>query len=228
MTRDSLLRLGGLAAMAAGVLFVVIQPLHPSETLASVTTSTWALVHYATLAMTVLFVAGIAGVYARQVEETGWLGFAGFALLALGLAITAGFAFVEAFIQPLLAEREPEFVIGLLAIVSGSERTMDMGLLPALWVASSIFFPAGCLVFGVAVMRAGVLSRWAAGVFAFGLPLAVIVVSLLPFDLHRWGAVPIGIGLAWLGFGLWAERGGRSSSQPTGMGLGDPNMSAAG
>lgn len=42
--------------------------------------------------------------------------------------------------------------------------------------------------------------------FAFGLPVAVVVVSLLPYGLHRVGAMPIGVGLAWLGFALWTER----------------------
>jgi hypothetical protein len=55
-------------------------------------------------------------------------------------------------------------------------------------------------------MRARILSRWAAGIFAFGLPVAVVLVSLLPGDLHRLGAVPVGVGLAWLGYSSWAEK----------------------
>lgn len=227
MNQEKLIRMGGVAAMAAGVVFVVIQPLHPPMTLAAVSTTAWAAVHYATLVMTVLFVVGIAGIYARQVEATGWLGLVGFVLLSLGLLITAGFVVIEAFVEPLLVDGEPELVTDLLAIVSGSERATDLGLLALLWSVSSFLFPLGCLLFGAAVMRAGILSRWAAAVFAFGLPVAVAVVSLLPFDLHRWGAVPIGVGLAWLGLGLWAERGGWSN-EPAGMGLGDPNMSATG
>ena len=55
--------------------------------------------------MTILFLAGITGIYASQVEESGWLGLAGYVALSLGLMITAGFVFIEAFVEPLLAEQ---------------------------------------------------------------------------------------------------------------------------
>lgn len=213
MTDSKLIRWTGLSAVLAGVLFVAIQPIHPPDTLASVTTSTWAIVHYATLVMTILFVVGITGIYARQVEETGWLGLTGFVLLSLGLLITAAFVFVEAFISPLLAESQPGFVEGLLGLVSGSENDVDLGALPALWSASGFLFPGGCLVFGIAILRARILPRWASGVFAFGLPVAVIGVSLLAADLHRLGAIPVGVGLAWLGYALWSERREETSTR---------------
>ena len=50
-TAARVIGLAGLSAAMAGLLFVAIQPIHPPETLASVTTSTWVLVHYTTLAM---------------------------------------------------------------------------------------------------------------------------------------------------------------------------------
>jgi len=214
VTRSGLLRAAGLAAVVAGLLFVVIQPVHPHDTLESVTTNTWALVHYATLVMTILFIVGIGGIYLRQVEETGWLGLNGFVILALALLITAAFVFLEAFIEPLLAATEPEFVESLLGVVGGTGATVDLGPLPMLWSVSGVLFPLGCLVFGIAVMRAGILSRWASGVFAFGLPVAIAVVSMLPQDLHRVGAIPVGIGLAWLGYSLWSERPVPATEQP--------------
>jgi hypothetical protein len=64
----------------------------------------------------------------------------------------------------------------------------------------------GCLLFGIATLRAGILPRWAAGVFAFGGPVSALVVTLLPHELERLAAVPIGVGLAWLGYALLAER----------------------
>lgn len=219
MTAARLIRWAGLAAALAGVLFVIIQPIHPPDTLASVTTATWAIVHYATLAMTVLFLVGIAGIYARQVEETGWLGLSGFLLLGLGLLITAAFVFVEAFISPVLAADHPEVVEGFLSLVDGSATVTDLGALPALWSASGVLFPLGCLVLGVATLRAGILPRWASAVFAFGLPVVLVVVSLLPFDLHRLGAIPIGVGLAGLGRALWSAGHSSSSNRTTGSAL---------
>lgn len=205
MTTSKLLKMAAAAAIVAGLLFVVVQPIHPSDTLASATTDQWAIVHYATLAMTILFVVGITGIYLRQVEETGWLGFAGFVTLTLGLLITGAMVFIESFVEPVLAQRDPDYVVALLGLVSGAETQVDLGALPMLWSISGVLFPLGCLLFGLAVMRARVLPRLAGAVFAFGLPIAVVVVSLLPYDLHRLGAVPVGIGLAWLGFALWGN-----------------------
>lgn len=205
MTGRRLLRWTGLSALAAGVLFVAVQPIHPLDTLASVATSQWAVVHYVSLVMTILFAIGITGIYVRQVEDTGWLGLVGVVVLDLALLVTGMMVFVEAFISPELVDRDPEYVQGLLNMVSGSTSPTDLGALTTLWSMSGVLFPLGCLVLGIAIMRAGVLPRLAAAVFAFGLPVAVAVASLLPNDLHRVGAIPVGVGLAWLGYAQWAE-----------------------
>src|SRR4051812_19608115 len=103
ITASSLIRWAGLAAMLSGVLFIVIQTIHPLDILASVTTSRWAIAHYLGVVMCFLGLLGIAGLYARQAEATGWLGLAGFLLLSLFYALTMAFQFAEAFISPLLA-----------------------------------------------------------------------------------------------------------------------------
>ena len=206
MTSVRLIRATGLVAIAAGLLFVAIQPMHPADTLGSVTTDAWALIHYATLVMLLLFLVGILGIYARQVEETGWLGIVGLIVLSLGLLITAALAFVEAFIEPLLADSGAAFVEGLLGMVEGSGSAVDLGPITALWAVSSVLFPLGCLLFGVAVLRARILPRWAPALFAVGLPVAAILVALLPYDLRRVGAMPIGIGLAGMGYAIWTEK----------------------
>ena len=44
MKAANLIRWSGLAAMGAGIIFAGIQPIHPPDVLASVTTSLWAVV----------------------------------------------------------------------------------------------------------------------------------------------------------------------------------------
>jgi hypothetical protein len=39
ITASSLIRWAGLSAMAAGITFVVVQPIHPPDALSSVTTT---------------------------------------------------------------------------------------------------------------------------------------------------------------------------------------------
>ena len=107
ITNSNLIRWAGLSAVVGGCLFVGIQPVHPPEILSSFTTSTWAIVHYVGVAMCFLILLGITGIYARQVEESGWLGLAGFLLFGLMWALTAAFQFAEGLIVPLLVTDAP-------------------------------------------------------------------------------------------------------------------------
>jgi hypothetical protein len=66
VTVSKLTRWAGLSALVAGILFVVIQPLHPPDTLSSVTADAWAIAHYLTIAMAVLTLVGITGLYASS------------------------------------------------------------------------------------------------------------------------------------------------------------------
>ena len=84
ITVPNLFRWSGLAAMGAGIIFVTIQPIHPADVLSSVTTTSWAAIMFFKTVMSILFVYGITGLYARQVEESGWLGLAGFLMVYHG------------------------------------------------------------------------------------------------------------------------------------------------
>jgi Na+/H+ antiporter NhaD/arsenite permease-like protein len=82
-TASKLIRWTGLAALGAGIIFAGIQPIHPPDVLSSVTTGSWAIITTLKTVMCLLFLLGIAGIYARQVGKVGWLGLAGFLLLSL-------------------------------------------------------------------------------------------------------------------------------------------------
>ncbi|HMQ33606.1 MAG TPA: hypothetical protein PKD53_22935 [Chloroflexaceae bacterium] len=208
MNARNLIRWTGVAAMAAGVIFAAIQPIHPPDELASVTTGAWAVIIAFKLAMCLLFLLGIAGLYARQVETTGWLGLAGFLLLIVSWWLQTGFVFAELFLLPLLATQAPTFVDGLLGtIAAGRASEADLGVLPALYTLGvGIPYMLGGLLFGIATFRAGVLPRWAGGLLAVSGPLAMLMVALLPHQLERFAAMPMGFAMAWLGYALWAEQ----------------------
>jgi hypothetical protein len=204
ITAHGLIRATGVAAMLAGALFVLVQVIHPAETVEAVAGDGWVPVHYLTIAMLSLFVIGVTGIYARQVEKVGWIGLIGFVALSFGLLLNIGGAFVEAFVEPLLAISSPDFVEAFNSMVMGTPYDYDLGALPTMWAASSAAFMAGTLILGIATLRAGVLSRWGAGVFAFGLVLGLPAASVI--GNVRLAAVPISIGLVWLGYSLWSER----------------------
>jgi hypothetical protein len=209
VTTSGIIRSTGIAAVVAGLMFVVIQPLHPEDVLASVSTDAWAIIHFASLVMVTLFVVGITGIYARQIEKLGWLGLAGYAVLVIGLLLTAIGGVIEAFVQPLIASSDPAFVEGMLAMVHGHPTHVDLGAIPLVWNVSSAAFLGGTLLFGAANFRAGILSRWASAIFAVGLVASAPLAGLL--GTPRVAAVPIGIGLAWLGYSLWSDGRKRST-----------------
>ena len=71
ITAAKFIRWTDLAAMAAGIIFAVIQPIHPPDVVASVTTGAWAIITPLKTAMCLLFLLGIAGLYARQADGAG-------------------------------------------------------------------------------------------------------------------------------------------------------------
>ena len=70
ITTSTLSRWAGLAAVAAGITFAGIQPIHPPDVPASVTTSAWGIIMPLKLAMCLLFLIGMTGIYTRQARET--------------------------------------------------------------------------------------------------------------------------------------------------------------
>lgn len=204
-TAATLIRWTGLAALAAGVIFAGIQPFHPPDVVASVTAGTWAILTPVKTAMCFLFLLGLAGLYARQVGQAGWLGLAGFLLLSLMWTLQTAFVFAEAFIAPPLARTAPAFVDALLGISYGHTGGVDLGALPALYSAMGILYLLGGLLFGVATFRAGILPRWPAGLLAVAAAVTPAA-ALFPHAIQRLAGMPVGLALAWLGFALWAER----------------------
>jgi hypothetical protein len=206
VTASNLIRWAGLSAMVSGLLFIAIQTIHPLDVLSSVTTSAWAIITPLKTVMAFFFLLGITGLYARQVNKAGWLGLVGYLLLTIFYAVQMCFAFVEPLILPLLTTEAPKFVESVLGMASGAGGPMNLGALATVYMLVSVLYLLGLLLFGIAMFRARILSRWAAGLLAFSGPLALIMVALLPHQLERMAAVPVGLALAWLGYSLWSER----------------------
>jgi hypothetical protein len=212
ITASKLIRWAGLAAIGAGILYIAIQAIHPLDVFSSVTTSQWAVTHYLSIVMDLLGLLGIAGLYARQVEKSGWLGLAGYLLFSLFWALSMAFHFIEAFISPVVANVAPKFVEGLLGIVTSVPSEINLGALPVVYMLTGIAgYLLGGLLFGIATFRAGILPRWAGALLTFGTILPILGSSLLPHPYDRIFAVPVGLALAWLGYGLWSERGEQAS-----------------
>jgi hypothetical protein len=205
ITAATLMRLAGLSAMVAGLCFIVIGMFHPLNVPSSVTTTTWVTVHIFATALGFFGLFGMAGLYARQVEKTGWLGLAGFILFSLWMTLVSGFSFVEAFILPGLATTAPKFIVGWMGMFTGIPSQVNLGVLPTLWNISGPMYILGPLLFGIATFRARVLPRWAGALLILGSVL-VPVGALIPPEYQPKIMIPVGLAMAWLGYALLSER----------------------
>jgi hypothetical protein len=209
----ALIRWTGLAGVGAGLIFAGIQPIHPPDLLASVTTGSWAIIIALKFAMCLLFLVAITGIYARQAGRAGWLGFAGFALLVLSWWLQTGFVFVDAFVLPVLATATPGFIDSFLGIVNpASPAGIDIGALPVAYGVIGISYMLGGLLFGIATVRARVLPTAPSILLAVAATLTPLA-ALLPHEIQRFAAIPVALAIAWLGYALFTERHA-ASSQP--------------
>jgi hypothetical protein len=206
LTAAKLIRWSGLSAMAAGIIFAGIQPIHPPDVLASVNTSLFIIITALKTVMCLFGLFGIVGLYARQVEETGWLGLAGYLLLTLFYAVEMCYIFTEPLVLPLLTTVAPTFVESVMGMASGAGGPMELGAFAVIYQLISVLYLLGLLLFGIALFRSRILPRWASGLLAGSGPLAMIMVALLPHQFERLAAMPMGFALAWLGYALWSER----------------------
>lgn len=210
MNASTLMRLAGLSAVLAGLCMVIMGLFHPVNIPEAVTTATWVNVHIAATAMSFSGLFGMAGLYARQAEKSGWLGLTGFVLISIWFGLVMPFSFMEAFILPRLATVLPEFVAGFLGMFTGVPSEIDLGILPTLWNLSGPMFILGPLLFGIATFRVGVLPRWAGGLLAFG-ALLIPVGAMVPAEYQPEVALlTIALALTWLGLALVSERRERS------------------
>ena len=192
----------GLAAVAAGAIFIGVQIGHPHLDSASIQTAELAVRSTLKLIMAVLAVVGIAGMYLSQVRRIGWLGLVGFVVLAIGYLCIAGTAFTSAFVLPTVAASDPGYVDDMIAVATGGTPAGDVGAYAVVAKIQDAGYLLGGLVFGVALFRARVLWRWASLLLAAG-GVVTVVLSLMPDAFYRLLAFPNGIAMIGLGISLW-------------------------
>lgn len=201
MTPSIVVRASGIAAIAAGALFALIQFVHPAETLEAMTTDVWLVVHVLTLVFPILGLFGITGAYARQIARAGVLGFVAYVVFALGFVGLACFGFYEAFVAPVLAVEAPTYALDAVGILSGGAGP---GLLGVVYQATGMLYLAGGIAFGVSIVIAGVLPRWTGIALAAGTALSLL--AGISIELGRGSAVVFGAALVCVGLVLVLDR----------------------
>jgi hypothetical protein len=99
----------------------------------------------------------------------------------------------------------------VLDAAMGRGTSVDIGHMQELLLAMGLGYPLGGLLFGIALFRAGVLSRWASLLLAYG-TVAVLALVALPESFSRPFAVPTGVALIGLGVSLWRDQRRQSAT----------------
>jgi hypothetical protein len=192
LTLENPVRLGGLAALLAGVLLII------SELLSSLPPDFfpirisggelaiygWLGVEgYLGVLLAVLVQIGLVGLYAPQARAAGSLGLVAIFMAFIGARLFMLNSFVTPFARPFA-------------------WTSEGYTLEEFWGPVAIFalsFVLGWVLFGVATLRAGLYPRVAAALLIAG-----ALILLLPLPL---GGVVFGGALAWIGYVLFAGSG---------------------
>lgn len=216
ITTTKLTRTAGLAAVAAGALFIAVQVNHPEITLDFVTTGQWTVRQSMKVAMATLALAGVAGMYLRQVRQIGLVGLVGYLLVSLGYLAMLCIETIALVVLPAIAQTSPEYAGGVIAVATNSGSTEDLGLFTTLNMLVAVGYLLGGLVFGIALFRAGILARWASALLAVA-AVATMAIPLLPMLNQRLFAVPNGIAMIGLGWSLWREQRSAAAEPVTGL-----------
>ena len=202
VTPITLTRFAAVAAVAAGIIFIGVQVNHPHLDATTITTTEMAIRSSLKVVMAGLALVGITGMYLRQVNETGVLGFVGYLLFAAGYLLILGTSFAGAFVLPAIADTHPGFVNDAIAAATGGTPDGDIGLWATVIGLQGVGYLAGGLIFGIALYRARVLVRWAAALLAVS-GLVTAALSVMPEAFYRLLAWPNGIAMVALGYSLW-------------------------
>ena len=214
ISATTLSRAAGVAAVAAGLIFIGVQINHPHSDVTNVTTTEWAVRNSLKVLMAALALAGITGMYLRQVKQVGVLGLLGYAVFSVAYLSILSTTLVSAYVLPSLADTDPGYVNDVLAAATNGTAKGDIGLLGTVLKVQGLAYLAGGLIFGIALFRARVLARWAAALLAVG-SLATVALSMLPDAFYRLLAFPNAIAMIALGYSLWRAAQTSTATRPS-------------
>jgi hypothetical protein len=201
--------LTGIAAILCGVLTAVFWLLHPSAAdpkaahdaafFSTMQTGTYTGVNGMFVAILVLCLFGLVGMYAKQVERAGVLGLVGFALSFVGTALFIGAGVFQAFVAPTLAASEATRTL------LEPDGPLFKGPLTALFAGAGMAFALGFVLFAIAMLRAKLLPRWPAILLIPSSPILGLSPAM-PLVARAIGSLVFGVAFAWLGWALYRAK----------------------
>ena len=195
---------GSAACLAvAGALFVGVQVKHPPLDLDLVGTTEFTVRQATKLLMAALALVGVAGLYLRQTCQVGALGLVGYLLFSLGYLTMFAVESIAEFVLPSHpSSPRPATCRTCWTQRSGDHRPATSARSVCCFGLSGVGFIIGGAVFGSALLRAGVVSRWASALLTVA-TAGTASLAVLPESFNRPMAVPTGVALIWLGWSSW-------------------------
>lgn len=194
MRVENPVRLGGFAAILAGILLVVSDLLRlyiVNLAGTAVLDSIFFVEGWVSVLLAVVVQLGLVGLYAPYARAAGILGLIGLILASVGIELTMGSSVAVPFDRPTVWPWE-------------TEEYWEEPLAAILVLGLS--FVLGCVLLGIAMLRARVYPRAAVALFIVG-----ALILLTPLALSD---VIFAVALVWLGYAIYARRG-EEAPQPT-------------
>lgn len=206
MSAGTLVRLSGLAGILAGSLIILAEILAMAAGVMNMSamartplSPAWVPLNLLEMFGVILLLLALVGFYARQAAVAGGLGLVGFLVAFLGTAMFAGTGWSNAFNPPVVAHTSPTLL-----------ESFPPSPLGEAVLYSAVLFAVGLVLFGLTVVRAGVLPRTGGWLLVIGGVLSRIMPILHQrFDIY----LPLdswvtSLALILLGYALWSARTG--------------------
>jgi hypothetical protein len=203
MTAHTLVRIGSIALVGAGVLAAGYAIIAPDESVPGVFQQPdYVIGNVLNTVRWVLMTFGLVALYLRLGQRSPRLNLAAFLTSFVAIVLTVGLAIDKTFILPYLASVTPA-----ITSVANFATNLPAALQPYLAVLMTgvLLHLLGLILVGMAVVRSAVLPRWAGWLLIAGTVLSYGNLFGIGW-LHFIGVIGVGVALAWLGLALWAPQ----------------------
>ncbi len=204
MTTRTVIRWIGLVLLLGGILGAIGSLFRPTSDASSLALSTqWVPVHTLFVAANLCIGFGLFGLYLRQADRLGALGFLALVLAVFADMLSVAVAAIQAYVYPGIAAMPdaPKLL---------SEFISPAGPLPLVsWLnlAFLILYEPGFILLSLLTVRASLLPPFPSWLLLIG-----SVVSNAVLLGPSWALIGLigyeafSLGFAWLGYALWSER----------------------
>lgn len=195
---ERLYKSSGILLVLFGLIYSVVQFIHPDSQLENIHSSLWMITSLLSLLMSLFAFLGVLGLYLRQVEKSGWMGLLGTTLFSLFWLLSLIFAFIELTVLPVIVNSSPDFVAGIMSLFDGVEHTTNLGVFPFIATYAGVLYIGGGILLGLATLRAKVFSN-APAILLTVSAIMTVLASFVPYPINRVFALPLAIAMMWLG-----------------------------